>query len=388
MDFQTRKVIRAKCAAGTTSASGLPCAAGVVDHITSYETDPTTGKTREVAYYTSYPSDYNPDDTVEVGVPLYNQNGVAGSVPTEIATATPAPSGNPGVDALLSDPSVWPSSTDLINAGESLLTNAAVGAVRSVGQTLYVGGSILFQTATGVEVPTIPKIPDILQYQNSMQETFGPALVTAATLGAGAEVSATPIVSTAADGSTAATIVTDTGVVTKAATALSPVADAGTGSASVDSLFGKTFQGPDVSHLAGLQNGKVGEQVGLQTMEQETGLGFSPLQNNSNQGADGVAIDPNTKTIWVAEVKSSQNGVDAAASAQGDPEAKLQKWVDLSLSKTNPWGAQPDSNSALAKSIQQAIRDGYQVNGVEVQVGVPSPGTTGSTQISIHPWTK
>jgi len=209
VDFQTRKVIRAKCAAGTTSASGLPCAAGVVDHITSYETDPTTGKTREVAYYTSYPSDYNPDDTVEVGVPLYNQNGVAGSVPTEIATATPAPSGNPGVDALLSDPSVWPSSTDLINAGESLLTNAAVGAVRSVGQTLYVGGSILFQTATGVEVPTIPKIPDILQHQNSMQKDFGSALLTGITLGLGGEATAIPsILSSVEDASTVESVAT------------------------------------------------------------------------------------------------------------------------------------------------------------------------------------
>ena len=109
VDFQTGKVIRAKCAAGTTNAAGLPCAAGVVDNITSYETDPTTGKTREVAYFGPYPPVYNPDETVEVDVPHYSQNGVAGSVPTEITAATLAPSGNPGVDALLSNPSVWPS---------------------------------------------------------------------------------------------------------------------------------------------------------------------------------------------------------------------------------------------------------------------------------------
>lgn len=31
VDFQTGKVIRAKCAAGTTNAAGLPCVAGVVN---------------------------------------------------------------------------------------------------------------------------------------------------------------------------------------------------------------------------------------------------------------------------------------------------------------------------------------------------------------------
>jgi filamentous hemagglutinin len=168
----------------------------------------------------------------------------------------------------------------------------------------------------------------------------------------------------------------------------SPSGDATNGgSQSVESLFGQTLNGSSLSHTAGLQNGVLGEAVGLQTLEQETGLTFSPLQNNSGNGADGVAIDPNTQTIWVAEVKSSQNGVNAAATAQGDPATKLDAWLNLS---TNPsgtsWAAQPSSNQALTQSIQNAIDSGYQIKGVQVQVGVPAPGATGTTQIAIQPW--
>lgn len=115
-------------------------------------------------------------------------------------------------------------------------------------------------------------------------------------------------------------------------------------------------------------------------------MAFKPLQNNSGNGADGVAIDPSTKTIWVAEVKSSQNGVSAAASAQGDPAAKLETWVANSQSNSKAWAAQPSGNTALAEDVQKAIDSGYQIKGVQVQVGVPAPGTTGPTQISIQPW--
>lgn len=141
-----------------------------------------------------------------------------------------------------------------------------------------------------------------------------------------------------------------------------------------------------LSHTIGLQDGTLGETVGLQTVNEETGLNFAPLQNNSGNGADGVAIDPNTQTVWVAEVKSSQNGVGAAATAQGDPASKLENWVQSSQESVGTWTAQPSGNVALANSLQKAIDAGYQVKGIQVQVGLPAPGTTGATQISIQPW--
>jgi filamentous hemagglutinin len=158
---------------------------------------------------------------------------------------------------------------------------------------------------------------------------------------------------------------------------------------SVESLFGRTINASDVSHTAGLQNGVLGEDVGLQTLNQETGLTFESLQNNSNNGADGVVIDPSTNTIWVAEVKSSQNGVSAAANATGDPAEKLDQWVRESLgpSKSSAWQSQPAGNPALAQQIRDAIDAGYQVKGVQVQVGVPAPGSTGTPQVKITPWT-
>ena len=156
---------------------------------------------------------------------------------------------------------------------------------------------------------------------------------------------------------------------------------------TVESLFGKTIQGPELSYLAGVQNGKMPEQLGLQVLEQQTGRQFTALQNFSNQGADGVSIDPITRTIYVAEVKSSQNGVDAAKSAVGDPAVKLQQWADNSLGKTGSWVAQPAASDALATQVQSALNNGYTVKGVQVQVGVPAPGATGGTQIKITLWT-
>ncbi|AMP16359.1 hemagglutinin repeat-containing protein [Collimonas pratensis] len=155
---------------------------------------------------------------------------------------------------------------------------------------------------------------------------------------------------------------------------------------SIESLFGQTLNGPLLSHTPGIQNGVLGEAAGLQTLQQETGLTFKPFQNNSGNGADGASIDASTHTIWVAEVKSSQNGVDAAASAQGDPTTRLTKWLALSTSERKAWAAQPASNAALADDLQQAIDAGYQIKGVQVQVGVPAPGKTGTTQVSIKPW--
>jgi len=159
---------------------------------------------------------------------------------------------------------------------------------------------------------------------------------------------------------------------------------------------GQTVAGPTVTMGPGSNTGSEAELVANQYLSQQTGLNFQPLQNLSNNGADGVAVqiavDSKTGTIWVQETKSSINGVGSAASATGDPTAKLEQWVAQSLGEADPllpaWQAQPAGNQALARQLQVLMAPGsnYQVRGIQVQVGVPQPGTAGTTTLKITPW--
>jgi len=81
-------------------------------------------------------------------------------------------------------------------------------------------------------------------------------------------------------------------------------------------------------------DGVLGEQLALQTLNEKTGLNFKPLQNSSNHGCDGcaVAINGDTITVVVMDAKSSVNGVSKAGTPQGDPETRLRGgWVVAQL---------------------------------------------------------
>jgi YD repeat-containing protein len=140
-------------------------------------------------------------------------------------------------------------------------------------------------------------------------------------------------------------------------------------------------------HPRGLNDGRHGEQVGLNTLEAETGMRFQPLQNPSGHGADGVFIDADNGVIYVAEVKSSIGGVTDAATAQGSPTAKLTEWARRSAGPESGWRTQNPANVALADDIRAALRSGqYRVEGIQVQVGVPTPGTTGRSTVLFSQW--
>jgi hypothetical protein len=97
--------------------------------------------------------------------------------------------------------------------------------------------------------------------------------------------------------------------------------------------YGKQINTPPGTHPAANRNdGAYGERVGLQTLENETGMKFTPLQNPSGHGGDGIHIDadPNVRTIYVAEVKSSQHGLSNAQTAQGNAATKLDVWAGKS----------------------------------------------------------
>ncbi|WP_250548350.1 hypothetical protein [Pseudomonas congelans] len=121
----------------------------------------------------------------------------------------------------------------------------------------------------------------------------------------------------------------------------------------------------------------LGEQLGLQTLNEKTGLNFKPLQNGSNHGCDGcaVAINGDTITVVVMDAKSSVNGVSKAGTPNGEPRARLEGWLSNK--------SIVDSDPALRDALQAALDSGK----AKVQ-GVPAPGKTGVAEFKVEPWTK
>ena len=78
-----------------------------------------------------------------------------------------------------------------------------------------------------------------------------------------------------------------------------------------------------------------------------------------------------------------QNGVDAAASAAGDPLTRLRGWLDQPWAKDSPDAA----TKAFADQMRAALET-FQVKGLTVKVGVPAPGTTGLAEVKVIPWGK
>ncbi len=157
----------------------------------------------------------------------------------------------------------------------------------------------------------------------------------------------------------------------------------------IEDLFGQTFESIPLSHLPNwktgslVNDGVLGEQLALQTLNEKTGLNFKPLQNSSNHGCDGcaVAINGDTITVVVMDAKSSVNGVSKAGTPHGDPRTRLEGWLsNRSIA---------DSDPALRDALQAALDSGKaKVQGVTVKVGVPAPSKTGVAEFKVEPWTK
>ncbi|MRR50338.1 MAG: hypothetical protein EG825_05400, partial [Rhodocyclaceae bacterium] len=159
----------------------------------------------------------------------------------------------------------------------------------------------------------------------------------------------------------------------------------------VEGLMGKTLTGPALSKTAQtvVNDGKLGEQLGLQVLKNETGRAFRQLQNASNNGADGVAIVLNadgSKTIYLAEVKSSINGVDKAGAAEGSPAQRLETWAKNVVNEAPKWQNMSVADKVFATEIKTLIDRGVEVKGIQVQVGIPASNTSGTTQIKISEW--
>lgn len=110
----------------------------------------------------------------------------------------------------------------------------------------------------------------------------------------------------------------------------------------------------------------------------------------SNNGADGVSIvttADGSKAIYVAEVKSSINGVNSAAQADGNPATKLRNWATLASEGSGSWTNLSATDRALATEIKALIEiEGVPVKGIQVQVGIPRTGTSGVPQVKFSEW--
>lgn len=87
----------------------------------------------------------------------------------------------------------------------------------------------------------------------------------------------------------------------------------------LEELFGKSFDGPELSNIARRNDGTLGEVLARQELGRRTGLDLRSLQNNSGHGADLVGIDKDSNTVWLFEVKSSHIGVGKSLGEVGTP---------------------------------------------------------------------
>ena len=156
----------------------------------------------------------------------------------------------------------------------------------------------------------------------------------------------------------------------------------------IDDLIGKTITSPSLSKTAQLHanDGKLAEQVGRQVLKEETGRDFRMLVNSSDNGADGVTITRDPLTIYVAEVKSSINGVDKANVAEGNPARKLRDWAELAADGKGKWASLSAEDRAFALELDALIKGGTPIKGIQVQVGIPRTGQSGIPDVRFSEW--
>ncbi|MBD8596795.1 hypothetical protein [Pseudomonas sp. CFBP 8772] len=84
-----------------------------------------------------------------------------------------------------------------------------------------------------------------------------------------------------------------------------------------------------MSHLPNWKNGslvndgKLGEQLSLQTLNEKTGLDFKPLQNSSNHGCDGNDRDGDTGGYYLYLKKSDIENFDYWFEHEAELHAQL-----------------------------------------------------------------
>jgi filamentous hemagglutinin len=131
-------------------------------------------------------------------------------------------------------------------------------------------------------------------------------------------------------------------------------------------------------------DGSVGEQLALQTLEDATGLNFRSLQNGSNNGIDLIAIDPANKVIWAPEVKSSTIGQFPDPNSL-DLLKKTEVWISGAASGQIAGQQLTETDIAYADQLQTLLDQGYSLKPMVVNVSIPPIGQSGSATAVIIP---
>src|SRR5690606_38691022 len=128
----------------------------------------------------------------------------------------------------------------------------------------------------------------------------------------------------------------------------------------------------------------LGEQVAEQLISGATGLPFKAIiKNKSNNGIDMIAIDEKNKTIWVIEVKSSQNDNFPKAESLNLVD-RTKKWIndaDMGVINNQPISAEAQEYAAKVKNL---MSKGYKPKPLYSTVTVPKPNETRLSTVTIQ----
>ncbi|WP_454909647.1 hemagglutinin repeat-containing protein [Variovorax gossypii] len=132
-------------------------------------------------------------------------------------------------------------------------------------------------------------------------------------------------------------------------------------------------------------DGKLGESLAQELMQNATGISFRSIQNNSGHGVDLLGIDETAKIIWAPEVKSSING------AFPDPNTlnlmqRTQSWINQAADGriTNQQISAVDIE--YAQRVQRLLESGgYQLKPLVINVSIPRQNTSGLASATVIP---
>lgn len=156
---------------------------------------------------------------------------------------------------------------------------------------------------------------------------------------------------------------------------------------STDGFSGKSY----VSHVPKSQkvknDGTLGEEEALNLLHDVTGHKFTPLQNGSNNGADGLALNPDLtkKEIFLVEVKSSIHGKFKDPSKL-DLLQRGDTWIRGAAEGKIAGKAVTPEVKAYAIELREKLDNGWTIKPFYAEVTIPPQGQSGYARTTITPW--
>ncbi|EGX6952924.1 DUF637 domain-containing protein [Aeromonas hydrophila] len=138
----------------------------------------------------------------------------------------------------------------------------------------------------------------------------------------------------------------------------------------------------------GMRNdGKLGEKVALDYVESLTGARYVPMQNSSNNGADGLRFIRDKQGritgIDVLEVKSSKRGDTSAVKPSDNPRKRLEGWQLKAL--RGEFGPVSQETQGMLDALKLANLENVEVRGVIVRIEIPETAQS-YLGVTLHPY--